>query len=131
MTAYSNNEQKEDKLLHFERFGGGELNFCIYKTNSDSELNICLKSIDHYPNDTCFIIKKSTETSQLFDTLHALHQQKSILQNNRKPKNSMCTGTWVHMYIPSDKDEYEILNSEILEKLDELENVVRENLNKH
>ena len=128
MTACANNNQDEKEILHFQRLGGGELNFCVYGTKSDNTIQIHLKSIDYYENDTIFIIQKSDETNNLFNTLYSLSENQSILQDNKQPKNSMCTGTWVSMYVRTDNGECEIANPDLLRKSEPLESVVRDQI---
>jgi len=113
--------------MHFERMGGGQIDFKIYQTGNKDKLKVIVNKFNFRDTTIQMLLDSNTENMSAFLTFN-----KSI--NNQVPLNgkikqtTLMTGTWVHIYFVAKNKEIEVTNLELRDKLLIFEKLVKEKI---
>jgi hypothetical protein len=115
----------EYAFMHFERDGGGQLDFRVYPTGDRSTVRIIVASYDFKEERDEFELKINERNADAFNAFYRTLNGQTTLKGNYKQSKGL-TGTWAHFYFVYGDHETEVMNPDLRTTLSAFESSIRE-----
>jgi len=115
------------EYMHFERKGGGQIDFNVYSTDNVDEVKVIISKIDFLDTTIQIILDNNSEnTSAISSYFDVLNNKVQI--NGDFQQSTLLTGTWVYIYFVANTRETEVTNTELRDNLLKFEQLVRDKI---
>ena len=111
--------------MHFERQGGGQIDFILYSTDNSDKLNVVVSKYSFRDTTILITIDKNNDNASAFSSLQkAMNNQIQI--NGDFQQSTLETGTWSYIYFVANNKETEVTNTELRNSLFKFEQLVKD-----
>jgi serine/threonine protein phosphatase PrpC len=113
--------------MHFERQGGGQIDFNIYLTGDTNTLAVKVLKYNFNDTTTKFVLSNNIENYDVFSAFYkAINNQIEIKGDFHQSTDTV--GTWAYIYFVVNEKETEVTNTELRNKLLYFEQLVRDKI---
>ena len=114
--------------LHFERYGGGNLEFNVFPTTASNVFSAKVSKLNF--KDTLINLSLSREPAnrEILDALTGALKGKYKITGDFKQDTLVLVGTWTFLYLIRDDDSTEVTNTGLRHILSGFESIIREKL---
>jgi len=110
--------------MHFERQGGGEMVFDVYKTGNNDQLKVVVSKFGFRDTTIQITLDNNTESSFAFSAFDKATNNQTQINGNFK-QSTLPTGTWSFIYFNTLEMQTEVTNTDLRNTLLYFEQLVR------
>jgi hypothetical protein len=115
----------EYAFMHFERDGGGQLDFRVYPGMDRSTVRIIIARYNYQEAKEEFELKINGQNANAFNAFYRTLNGQTTIKGDYKHSKGL-TGTWSHFYFVYGDHETEVLNPDLRTTLSAFETSIRE-----
>ena len=110
--------------MHFERAGGGQIDFDLYATDNSNKLKAVVSKYNFRDTTIQIILDKSSDNTASFSDFNkALNNQVQL--DGDFTQSSLNTGTWAYINFITNNEQTEVTNTDLRNSLLKIEQLVK------